>query len=78
MIPLARLTSVIMPHHGETSTLRPRIAQKGKELAMNQSSAGLDLRKWTAIKILKYGLEKKSARKKGWLFELLTKEGNIK
>jgi hypothetical protein len=76
MVPLSRLTSIIMPHHGATSTLRPRSEKiSTAEVGAKETSRSSDMRSWTAIKLLKHGLEKKIYRKKGWLFELLQKEG---
>jgi hypothetical protein len=64
-----------MPHHLDGSTLRPRIATPKAKEGNNEKSESSNLRSWTAIKILKYGIEKKLCKKKGWLFELLVKEG---
>ncbi len=76
MVPLSRLTSIIMPHHGATSTLRPRSDKMTTaEASAKDTSRSSDMRSWTAIKLLKHGLEKQMYRKKGWLFELLQKEG---
>jgi hypothetical protein len=64
-----------MPHHSDRSTLRPRNATAKTDEGDNAKSAPSNLRTWTAIKILKYGIEKKLCKKKGWLFQLLVKEG---
>jgi hypothetical protein len=64
-----------MPHHLEGSTLRPRISTPKAKEVNNERSDHSNLRSWTAIKILKYGIEKKLCKKKGWLFDLLVKEG---
>jgi hypothetical protein len=45
------------------------------EVSAKDTSRSSDMRSWTAIKLLNHGLEKKIYRKKGWLFELLQKEG---
>jgi hypothetical protein len=67
-----------MPHHGATSTLRPRSEKiTTAEVSAKDKSRTSDMRSWTAIKLLKHGLEKKIYRKKGWLFDLLQKEGAI-
>jgi hypothetical protein len=64
-----------MPHHSDRSTLRPRIATPKAKEVNNEKSDRSNMRSWTAIKTLKYGSEKKLCKKKGWLFELLVKEG---
>jgi hypothetical protein len=71
MIPLGRLTCILMPHHAATSSLRPRDAVTTASAAKRKEpSLSSDMRTWTAIKMLKYGLEKKLYRK------TLKKEGN--
>jgi hypothetical protein len=66
-----------MPHHGSTSTLRPRSEKLSTgEVVGKESSLCSDMRSWTAIKLLKYGLENKIYRKKGWLFDYYKKEGD--
>jgi hypothetical protein len=72
---LARLTSIIMPHHATGSALRPRATKVVKTVAPKNTSQASDMRSWTPIKLLKYGLEKKLYKKKGWLVDLLRKEG---
>jgi hypothetical protein len=76
MAPLGRLTCIIMPHHGSISTLRPRQAITAVQNIQKATSLSSDMRSWTPIRLLKYGLEKKLYRKKGWLFDLLKKEGS--
>jgi hypothetical protein len=75
LIPLARLTCIVMPHHEAKSILRHRKEVSAGDVIRNVANVSSDMRSWTAIKILKYGLEKKLFRKKGWLFDLLKKEG---
>ena len=77
MVPLSRLTSIIMPHHGTASSLRPRTPKSIKNKDSTLITNTPDIRSWTAIKILKYGLEKKLYKRRGWLVELLQKEGLI-
>ncbi len=71
LIPLGRLTCIIMPHHGSHSTLRPRETETVTtvEAVRKEASFASEMRSWTAIKMLKY-------RKKDWLFDLLQKEGD--
>ncbi len=73
VIPLAGLTCILMPHHEAKSILRPRKEVSAGEVVRKDASFSSDMRSWTAIENLKYGLEKKNFRKKGWLFDLLKK-----
>ncbi len=75
MIPFTRLTTIIMPHRAEKPSLRPRNNGSLAEISGNDEVQVSDFRNWTAIKLLKYGLEKNLYKKKGWLCDLLTKEG---
>ncbi len=75
MVPLARLTTIIMPHHAAASDLRPRANKVDKTVVPKNTSLASDIRSWTPIKLLKYGLEKKLYKKKGWLAHLLRREG---
>jgi hypothetical protein len=67
MIPLGRLTCIIMPHHGTKSTLRPRQEFTAVQNVQKASSLSSDMRSWTAIRLLKYGLEKFTGRRVGFL-----------
>jgi hypothetical protein len=73
LVPMRRLTTIIMPHRGAYAALRP------KKTSANTSAVtatGVSkLRTMSAIQLLKYGIEKKIYRKKGWLHKLLVKEG---
>jgi hypothetical protein len=64
-----------MPHHANGSALRPRKPASVAKVGNISSESISNFRSWTAIKILKYGVEKKLCSKKGWLFKLLCKEG---
>ena len=75
MIPYTRLTTIVMPHRAAKPSLRPRVPDTLPTTNEEDAALGSDFRNWTAIKLLKYGLEKKLFKKKGWLFQLLTEEG---
>ncbi len=75
LVPLQRLTAILMPHHAAGSALRPRKHASVAKGGNTSTGAESNLRSWTAIKILKYGIEKKLCTKKGWLLKLLRKEG---
>ncbi len=72
---MARLIAILMPHHGNGSALRPRKPASVSKVGTSTLGSVSNLRSWTAIKILKYGVEKKLCSKKGWLLKLLQKEG---
>jgi hypothetical protein len=75
LVPLRRLTSIVMPHRGPRASLR---LQKGKEqapsIAGNESQVS-EFRKMSSIQILKFGLNGNLWKKKGWLSDLLKREG---
>ena len=77
MIPFTRLTSIVMPHRAAKPSLRPRGNKTLAATSAKDAASATDFRNWTAIKLLKYGLEKKLFKRKGWLFQLLTEEGCI-
>jgi hypothetical protein len=64
-----------MPHHAAVLVLRPRANKVVKTVAPKNTILASDMRSWTPIKLLKYGLEKKLYKKKGWLVHLLRREG---
>jgi hypothetical protein len=72
LVPLRRLTTITMPHRGAYAALRPKQASATSAATTTGVST---LRTMSAIQLLKYGLEKKIYRKKGWLHKLLIKEG---
>ena len=74
-MPLSRLTAIIMPHHAQGSTLRSRETNVVTTDAPKLNDLASCLRTWTPIKILKYGLEKQLYKKKGWLVNMLRREG---
>jgi hypothetical protein len=72
LVPLRRLTTIIMPHRAAYAALRiptPLVAPASKDTGVSQ------LRTMSSIQLLKYGIEKKIYRTKGWLLKLLVKEG---
>ncbi len=75
LVPLRRLTCIVMPHRGPRASLRQ---QKGKEHAPsiggNESQVS-KFRKMSSIQILKFGLNGNLWKKKGWLSDLLKREG---
>jgi hypothetical protein len=72
LVPLRRLTTIIMLHRGAYAALRP--TQPSVTSATTATSVS-QLRTMSAIQLLKYGIEKKIYRTKGWLLKLLVKEG---
>ncbi len=72
LVPIRRLTNIIMPHRGAYAALRPaQPSFKPAAIATGVST----LRTMSAIQLLKYGIEKKIYRTKGWLLKLLIKDG---
>jgi hypothetical protein len=70
LIPLRRLTTIIMSHRGPAAGLRP-----SRPIPTAKISVVSDLRSMSAIQLLKYGIEKKIYKAKGWILKLLLKEG---
>jgi hypothetical protein len=75
LIPLRRLTTIVMPHRAARASLR-----QAKILAPIVAdpilpSATSDFRRMSAIQILKSGLNNNLWEKQGWLFDLLKREG---
>ncbi len=70
---MRRLTTIVMPHRGVRASLRqPKtidVAIVEPESTMSKFSA------MSSIQILKYGLTEGLWKKKGWLFQLLQREG---
>jgi hypothetical protein len=72
LVPLRRLTTIIMPHRGAYAALRPALVSG---TPATTATAVSPLRTMRAIQLLKYGIEKKIYRTKGWLLKVLVKEG---
>jgi hypothetical protein len=73
LVPLRRLTTILMPHRGARASLR--IAKNPPPVVEVASSSATELRKMSAIQILKHGLASNLWKKKGWLTNLLCTEG---
>jgi hypothetical protein len=78
MIPLRRLTTIVLPHRGPRASLRApkpvEVVEAEKESDVNATSK---FRSMSTIQILKYGLKENLWKKKGWLFDLLHREGIV-
>ena len=74
LIPLRRLTTIVMPHRGTRATLRPN--KNSAVVVEDQSSTVSKFSTMSSIQILKYGLAEGLWKKKGWLFQLLQGEGS--
>ncbi len=78
LIPLRRLTTIVMPHRAARASLRQ--AKIPAPIAVDPilTNTGSDFRRMSAIQILKYyGLNNNLWKKKGWLFDLLKREGIV-
>jgi hypothetical protein len=64
-----------MLHRGPRASLRVAKVAVSPKQTVGKASAVSDFRKMSAIQLLKYGLTEKLWKKKGWLFNLLQKEG---
>ncbi len=73
LVPLRRLTTILMPHRGARASLR--IAKNPPPTTESDSASVSDLRKMSAIQILKHGSASNLWKKKGWLSNLLIDEG---
>ena len=75
MVPLRRLTTIVMPHRGPRASLRVKKIAPSPKRNDNNSSAICDFRKMSDIQMLKYGLTQKLSKNNGWLRDLLQREG---
>jgi hypothetical protein len=75
IIPLRRLTTIVMPHRGPRASLRQAKIPAPIAAAPSPNSPTSDYRRMSAIQILKSGLGNNMWKKQGWLFELLKREG---
>ncbi len=73
LIPLRRLTTIVMPHRGTRATLRPH--KSSAVVVEDQSCTVSKFSSMSSIQILKYGLAEGLWKRKGWLFQLLQGEG---
>ena len=74
-VPLRRLTTIIMPHRGPRASLRQQKKPAASPAKEKGSGSQSDFRTMSAIQILKFGLTSNLWKKKGWLFDLLHREG---
>ncbi len=78
MVPLRRLTTIVMPHRGPRASLRAsKTVGVEHTKTTSEENVGSKFRSMSAIQILKYGLKENLWKKKGWLFDLLHREGII-
>ena len=67
-----------MPHREQYAGLRPpKETRSNTPVVVVSDKDVIQFRSLSAIQALKYGLEKKINRTKGWLYRLLVKEGII-
>jgi hypothetical protein len=65
-----------MPHREQYAGLRPpKETRSNTPVVVESDKDIIQFRSLSAIQALKYGLEKKINRTKGWLYRLLVKEG---
>ncbi len=81
LVPLSRLTTIVMPHRSETAVLRVPTPKKTKEspaVVTNTKTSGekRNFKTMTTMELLTHGLNTTLHRKQGWLKELLLQEGN--
>ncbi len=77
LIPLRRLTTLVMPHRGPRASLRQA---KVPAPVVPESSSVMpehDFRRMLAIQVLKHGLTTNLWRKEGWLYDLLQGQGIV-
>ncbi len=74
LVPLRRLTTIIMPHREKRASLR----SNKNNAAVQKFTAGVkevsEFRTMSAIQVLKYGVEHRLNKSKDWLLRLLHKE----
>ncbi len=75
LIPLRRLTTIVMPHRGPRASLRQAKMPAPIAAAPSPKSPSCDYRRMSAIQILKSGLGNHMWKKQGWLCEVLKREG---
>jgi hypothetical protein len=75
LIPLRRLTTIVMPHRGPRASLRQ--AKVPAPVVAECLEPVHDLRRMSAIQVLKHGLSTNLWRKEGWLHDLLKEQGIV-
>ncbi len=76
-MPLRRLTTIVMPHRGPRASLRQQKQPPPSPANKTKSPTTSEFRQMSAIQILKHGLATNLWKKRGWLFDLLRREGII-
>ena len=78
MIPLRRLTTIVLPYRGPRASLRaPKPVEVVEQDKKSDGNATSKFRNMSAIQILKYGLKENLWKKKGWVFDILKREGIV-
>jgi hypothetical protein len=77
LVPIRRLTTILMPHRERTAGLRSRTDSSSSAPTTANTVVLSEFRTMSSIAALKYGITKKLYRSKGWLYRLLLKEGII-
>jgi hypothetical protein len=75
LVPIRRLTTIIMPHRDKIAGLRPRTDISTSSATKDVAPVVSEFRTMSSIAALKYGIANKLYRSKGWLHRLLLKEG---
>ncbi len=75
LVPMSRLTTIVMPHRSETALLRVPTPKKQKESPAVVQNAK-NFKTMTTMELLTHGLNTTLHRKQGWLKELLLQEGD--
>jgi hypothetical protein len=75
LVPLRRLTTVVMPHRSPRASLRQ--AKVPAPVVADSIALVHDFRRMSAIQVLKHGLSTNLWRKEGWLYDLLKEQGIV-
>jgi hypothetical protein len=75
LVPLRRLTTIAMPHRGHRTSLRPAKKKAVEEITKPNTNTVSKISSMSHIQILKYGLAEGLWKNKGWLYQLLEREG---
>ena len=76
MVPLSRLTTIVISHRSQKAVLRPPTPKKAKESQALLVVEKLKTKTMTTMELLGHGLATTLHRKQGWLKELLLAEGD--
>jgi hypothetical protein len=69
------MTTIVMPHRGPHASLRPARNAAAEGIAKSKTSTVSKFSSMSAIQILKFGLAEGLWKRKGWLYQLLQREG---